>query len=195
VHSEQGRARTFLRHYYLRKVFDPSFLKRLFTFQINPFRACASLLGMLVSALASRKAAPAASAPAVSGPVAPAPAAPAAAPSSIVRPPAGSAPKFPDGFDGEGCFREESVREVVVDGLDRYRGPVRVLLSENDFTAREFESLAQGDSVLGPSLRAGRIALLPVAEADHTFSLAAYRARAAELTLQALREFAPAGAV
>jgi exosortase A-associated hydrolase 1 len=160
VHTDQGRARTFMRHYYLRKIFDPASLKRMITFQINPFAAALSFLRMAASALAPRR----------------------------------EDKADPEAAATEGCFREESVRQVVAEGLRRYPGPIHVLLSENDFTAREFETLAKGEADLAAPLGEGRIALLPVAEADHTFSLAAYRARAAELTLRALAETAPARA-
>lgn len=43
VHSAQGQAKAFLKHYYLRRLADPDFWKKVLTGRFNPFRAAGSM--------------------------------------------------------------------------------------------------------------------------------------------------------
>jgi uncharacterized protein len=65
-----------------------------------------------------------------------------------------------------------------------FPGRIFLLLSQNDFTAKEFLHHASHDSAWANSLGAARLVRHDQPGADHTFSSAALRASVAELTLR-----------
>jgi exosortase A-associated hydrolase 1 len=83
--------------------------------------------------------------------------------------------------------RALSVPERMADGLKRYAGPVLVILSGNDVTAREFEDATKGPAWNG-ALDAPRVLVERLAPADHTFSRAVWRAEVLGWTLAWLRD-------
>jgi uncharacterized protein len=62
-------------------------------------------------------------------------------------------------------------RARMLDGLQRFRRPVMLLLSGRDLTAREFEDHAQSVTGWKKELEDRRIVTERLAEADHTFSV------------------------
>lgn len=90
---------------------------------------------------------------------------------------------------------EPSYQDRMADGLDGFRGPVLVVLSERDLTAQEFSEFVKSDRrwaelVVRPNVRQVRMA-----EPDHTFSSAAWREAVEKLTAQWIDEaVAPRGA-
>jgi exosortase A-associated hydrolase 1 len=83
----------------------------------------------------------------------------------------------------EGRFQDR-----MADGLRTFRGPVLLMLSGQDLTAREFEDHAR-DSVAWRGLLEGTcVSRADFADADHTFSSAAARERAQARTVQWLLE-------
>ena len=69
-------------------------------------------------------------------------------------------------------------------GWVRFRGPVLFVLSENDFTAREFEEWIGRDKERSRMFRGERCRVCAVANADHTFSTRAWRDAAARKTIE-----------
>lgn len=63
-----------------------------------------------------------------------------------------------------------------------------VILSGNDFTAREFEAAAAQDARWQRALRKPDCSTVAIADADHTFSTALWRAAVEDHTLQWLRQ-------
>lgn len=74
-------------------------------------------------------------------------------------------------------------------GLRAFSGPVLLLLSGQDLTAREFLEYAGSDPAWRGLLDAPRISRSDLADADHTFSVTRAREQAEARTLQWLQEF------
>lgn len=64
----------------------------------------------------------------------------------------------------------------MLQGLERYRGPVLLMLSGRDLTAQEFVDTTRGDARWCRVLQSDRIRRWELPEADHTFSTKAWRA-------------------
>jgi hypothetical protein len=58
----------------------------------------------------------------------------------------------------------------MLSGMERFRGPVLVLLSGRDLTARAFEDLCAANARWKAAIAAGHVATVRVEAADHTFS-------------------------
>jgi len=81
-----------------------------------------------------------------------------------------------------------SLPERMAAGLASYHGPVLLILSGRDLTAREFEDVAAGCEVWRRLLAEDRIWRRDLEPADHTFSRRAWRDILARWTLEWLRE-------
>lgn len=68
--------------------------------------------------------------------------------------------------------------------LRDFPGHVLLLLSGNDYVAREFADHADDDPAWGAALAQSRVTRIDVADADHTFSSAPWRARVERSTLE-----------
>ena len=75
----------------------------------------------------------------------------------------------------------------MAQGLAGFEGPVGLILSGRDLTAREFLDAA-GDDAWRRLLAAPRIARHDLPEADHTFSRRVWRDAVAQWTLSWLRD-------
>jgi hypothetical protein len=73
----------------------------------------------------------------------------------------------------------------VAGGLTRFGGEVLVILSGNDYTAREFSDAQSNSMAWGRALGHARTELLE--GADHTFSDRAWKERVAEVTAAWIR--------
>lgn len=87
---------------------------------------------------------------------------------------------------------KEIFPEEIVDGLCRFRKPLRLLLSTNDLTAREFQSLLQNRRELKRPQQRRQITVRFIKDADHTFSSRLFKSRVIEQTLMALDEVSEA---
>ena len=74
-------------------------------------------------------------------------------------------------------------------GLARFRGPVLLILSGQDLTAREFEEAAARSGDWRRLLGERRVRREDLAEADHTFSRRRWRDKVSGLTLDWLRSW------
>ena len=79
----------------------------------------------------------------------------------------------------------------MADGLRAFGGPVLLLLSGQDLTAREFQDYAAMDPAWRGLLDAPCITRSDFSDADHTFSTASAQGQAEARTVQWLREFFP----
>jgi exosortase A-associated hydrolase 1 len=156
VHSPQGQAKAFLKHYYLRRLTERDFWRKVFSGRFNPFRAAGSL----------REVAKAASGDAPARPIA-----------GMMIGPGDDPPELP---------------KKVMEGLQGFRGPLRLILSSADLTAQEFLDLFRAWVGKGKGPR-GEAELRFIEEADHTFTRAAWKARAGALSLEAWKEMTGPG--
>lgn len=90
---------------------------------------------------------------------------------------AGAAPADPR--HGSAGYVERMLR-----GLERFRGQVRIILSGNDLTAREFEDLLRQDKRWHRACGRPHVAMVRLPEANHTFSSAPWRDQVAQWTAQ-----------
>lgn len=141
--SEQGEARTLLRHYYLRRLLSPGAWRKLLRLRLNPARAAAGLAGSLVR--------------------------------SAQRGRAGGARPY---------------QRRMLDGLQRFDGPLLLLLSGHDITASEFRRLSDGSPDWRARLADARVRRHELAAADHTFSRREWRDQVAGWTVDWLAEVA-----
>jgi exosortase A-associated hydrolase 1 len=121
VRSASGEARSYIQHYYLRRLLQASFWRKLFSGQAR--------IGESLTDFANKLATSRRSATGVSD--------------FVTR---------------------------MRDGLARFDGPVMILLSGRDLTAREFDELCSNDSLWKAMLAARRVHVHRLPEADHTFS-------------------------
>lgn len=80
-----------------------------------------------------------------------------------------------------------SLGERMLAGLEKYKGQVLILLSENDLTGAEFAGYTRASSAWRTVLADHRVATEEIAGADHTFSSAAWRRQVEDSTLAWLR--------
>ena len=143
VRSAQSLARTHVQHYYLRRITDASFWRKVLGGGIG-LRALAELV-------------------------------------SNIRTARGRAASTPDA----------PFQARMAAGLERFGGPVLVLLSENDHTAQEFKLYVETDALWRRACAKLDFRQQDLAEADHTLSAAAARKSAEATMLAWLRELQP----
>jgi uncharacterized protein len=178
VHSAQGKAKAYLKYYYARRVLEGSFWKKMLTFRMNPLEVVSSLANLLGKASGAGAKRPAG--PAAVGEAVPAPAAKQAAAATAENAPAIAAGEDPP-----------QLPEKVMEGLEAYPGPLRLILSGNDLTAREFLDLyrTRGSQARRDRLRRSpEKELLSAPEADHTFTTAEWKRTLCELTWDAWKD-------
>lgn len=106
----------------------------------------------------------------------------------------GGTPAAPAGSP-PGCFEKADVREEVLRGACAFPGRIHFLLSADDLTAKAFRDMLDGDAAARSRLAEGRFAVSVIEGADHTFSSAAFKERAFQATLGALRDALPAASI
>jgi uncharacterized protein len=79
----------------------------------------------------------------------------------------------------------------MTNGLQRFRGRVLIVLSGKDYTAAEFRDVTARSARWQEALRANPLEMVELADADHTFSKAAWRDMVAQATRRWLREWVP----
>jgi len=138
VFTEQGAAKTYLKHYYLQRLLSRNFWGKVFSFKFDYADSAASLLNKLKQAAAPGEAAPTGKAAA--------------------------------GID-ENLPLPARMREC----LKCFEHPVLLILSGRDLTAVEFKDAVAVDPGWQALLAEPRLDRRDLAEADHTFSTAAWR--------------------
>ncbi len=93
------------------------------------------------------------------------------------------------GTADEGRGRADaSLPDRMAAGLKRFAGPVLLILSGKDLTAREFEDAAKLSPLWQSLLQEERVTIERLPEADHTFSQAARRQEVEKMTCDWLRK-------
>ena len=86
------------------------------------------------------------------------------------------------GSSGPGYLRR------MQEAWSRFRGPVLIVLSGRDYTAREFETWIDADRPRRTLLRSDRTHVVRLPDADHTFAEDSQRRRAEDESVRWLRE-------
>lgn len=131
VHSEVAGARSYVKHYYGRRLLQRAFWSKLARGEVRLFH---SALGFLSAFLRSRTNSDA-----------------------------------PSGFVGR-----------MLSGLQRFTGPILVISSGRDLTAREFDDVCERDAAWRAAVARPQVSRIRFPQADHTFSRAADLVNAAD---------------
>lgn len=87
--------------------------------------------------------------------------------------------------------RARPFQERMAEGLRNLQGPLLLVMSGNDLTAREFETYTAGSSAWRGLLSADRVQRVDVVEADHTFSQRRWLLQVEDATLDWLATLRP----
>ena len=171
VRSEQGLARSYLKRYYLQRLFSPDLWLKIVRGQFD-FRASMGSLGvMLRSATGKSETKNADSVPATPADVNPATTAPGSPATEV----GGRA-------HNEKTANENPLNVRMVAGLSGFAGHSLFILSGNDLTAGEFKDAAKGSRRWRRALRSSRVQVQHYPSADHTFSSREWRDQVARWT-------------
>ena len=171
VRTEASLARTQVRHYYLERLRQPAFWRKLLSGRVG-LSAVRELLGKLAQSRATSS---------------------GSATGAAAGQPGASAGKARDGHhDKRNDTRHYT--EQMADGLRAFRGPVLLVLSGDDYVAKEFlDRCRDGGAAWRGLLDRPGLRREDLPEADHTFSTAAWRARVEQLTAAFARGVAAGG--
>jgi len=137
VRTEDSLAQAHVKHYYLQRLADPAFWRKLIRGEFALTRAIGSFAGDLRRTIGAR---------------------------------------------GAPAAGEENLPERMAVGIEKFRGPILLLLSGRDFTAKEFEDAARRSKRWQRILARGEVEQRDFAEADHTFSRRSWRDQVAHWT-------------
>lgn len=168
VHSAQGQAQAFLRHYYLGRLFSGAFWRKLWRGEFDPGASARSLWQTLRSAVGGAKAGGGAAQASAAGQAGEA--------AAGGEPPAAADP-------GGGI---DLVAEFTA-GLAAFGGDILLITSGNDLTAAEFCDAVQASRALRGRLNAPGAARLELADSDHTFSRRAWSRQVEQATVDFVR--------
>jgi exosortase A-associated hydrolase 1 len=149
VRSAAGIAKAYLKHYYLARLKDRQFWRKLGTGEFKLAAAARSLASNAMAAVGLRRT--------PSGP----------APATGAQPAAGL-----------------PLAERMCQGLQRFDGPVLLITSGNDLTAREFLQTAAASRKWRGIMRSSRLARFDLPDADHTFSTRVWHEQVARRTAE-----------
>jgi exosortase A-associated hydrolase 1 len=153
VRTEEGLARTLLGTYYIDRLFNPSFWRRLFRGEVNILQSLRALAGSVRTVLGGKPKAP-------------------------LRPEAtAELVKW-----GELGLPDESLPDRMRDGLRRFRGPVLFQLSQNDLTGREFDGMWKRSRPWRRLMRRPNVTIHYLREADHTYTTRAHLDESSRVT-------------
>ena len=145
ISTDNGIARTYLKHYYKKRLFDPVFWRKVFTGGVKWRTSLVSLHQTLRSMRNTER---------------------------------------PDEVSDD-----STLPDIIFDAVNQYSGRMKIVISERDLTAREFEDEFQRRNVDGRLWSLQSDILIRIS-ADHTFSDAKAHQQLCELTaewLQSLR--------
>lgn len=158
VRTEAGVARAYVKHYYLGRLVSPDLWRKVGRGEFQLLASLRSLWQHLLTALSSRA-------------------------SSRMLPQTHSV-----GEDlPEPVAVGRSLPDRMLEGLDHFRGKTLFLLSGRDLTADEFRDTARASRRWRKLLAAPTVTTRELADADHTFSSAAWRDWVERQTLDWLR--------
>jgi exosortase A-associated hydrolase 1 len=147
VRSDATIAKTYLKHYYGKRLFEKEFWAKLVRGEVNLKGALNSVVGNLKTANANTAATKAS--------------------------------------------KSARFQDLMAAGMNSFAGPVLILLSEHDLTAKEFLEFAESNSSWAGLLARANIERNNIPHADHTFSTAGSREDAENRTVDWLRRMFP----
>lgn len=145
VYTQQGAAKTYLKHYYLQRLLSKDFWRKVVSFKFDYRSSIRSLLGLFKQAAGGINESNAAS--------------------SVAK-----------------VDQELALPIRMRECLRQFNFPVLLILSGRDLTADEFKETVKGDPQWQALLADPKLTRYDFAEADHTFSTAAWRDQVAEWT-------------
>ncbi|MFN3983866.1 MAG: hydrolase 1, exosortase A system-associated [Rhodocyclaceae bacterium] len=163
VRTEAGRARAYLRHYYLQRLTSRAFWSKLVRGGVNPLASLRSLTSFSAGLLRSRRSA---QAPAALGP----------ATSQRAR------------IDATPLLPGQPLPERMAEGWRRFGGRILLILAGEDLTAAEFRDLVAASPVWQALLKQPGVSRCELAEANHTFARQAWRTQVEDWTLEWLSQ-------
>lgn len=143
VRTENGLAKTYLRHYYFSRLFESELWRKILTGRFDYVAAGLSLVELIRAAC----------------------------------------------FKGTRQAVSATLPDRMFDGYSRFKGRVLLILSGNDFTAREFSDLAASDSKWCELLEDRRTRRCELAGANHTFSTRDWRNQVGSWTKEWIRSW------
>lgn len=138
VRTEAGEAKAILRFYYLNRLMQPSFWRKVFSLRFNPLASMGSAARLVLQSRASVA-------------------------TASTQPPATESTEEP-------IARHLALPERLLLGLQRFNGPVMLVLSGRDLIAREFDTVAKASPAWQHELQRKPVTRHDLPDGDHTFS-------------------------
>ncbi len=156
VHSEEGAARTYLKHYYLAQLRNPAFWRKLAGGGVDIAGSLKSLFAMIATVAGGAK---------------------------RQQPDIDPDPGHEKNAAAPDTSGNDALAARMGRGLEKFRGRVLLILSGQDFTAREFTDAAARSTMWRSLLDDTRVTRCDLDPADHTFSRAEWRAWVEDTTI------------
>jgi exosortase A-associated hydrolase 1 len=150
VRTTSGEARTYLKHYYTKRLLHPAFWRKLLCGRFAFGASLTSFIGTMRKARNAGAGLP-------------------------------SLPAQPARLAGDASI---PLPDRMAEGLRRFTGPVLLIMSGNDLTAREFDEAAKASPLWRELLASPRVTRRDLPAADHTYSRRAWRDQVAAWTLE-----------
>jgi exosortase A-associated hydrolase 1/exosortase A-associated hydrolase 2 len=168
IYSVQGAAKAYLKHYYLRRLFQRDFWRKVFSGNFAVSTSIKSAATMLKGALTGSTAVEKGDYVA----------------DKTIDPNVASRP-------GDGLSTGSSTDLVTrfADKLSRFTGDVFVILSGKDLTAAEFIDATRSNRKLRRAMKCSNVSQASIPEADHTFSRGIWRTEVEMLSASAIKQF------
>ena len=154
VRTEEGRAKTIVKHYYLRRLFEKEFWGKLFSGQFSFRNSLASLWQNAIKIFR------------------------AGSHSASVQSTVSGAPD-----------QKQPLPARLAHGLKSFEGRVLLILSGNDWIAKEFKEVADASPVWRNLLSDQRLEHHEIVDADHSFSKKSARSEMVRLNLEWLKSW------
>lgn len=158
VREAQGEARTYLKHYYLKRLLSKDFWRKLLGGGVRIGDSLKSLGRTVQQARGG------------SAPHGNQSASPLNSPSPHTT------------SSRNAAIRSGRLPDRVRDGLRAFAGPVLLIQSGDDLTAREFDEAVRADPAFARLMAEARITRVDIADANHTFARAVWRDEVASQT-------------
>jgi len=146
VGSEQGQNRAYLKHYYLTRLTEADFWRKVYSGRLDFRSALSSFAGTVKSAFRSRRGTPADGSRAQSA-----------------------------AKEHDTRTASRALEERMADGLELFEGRILLIMSEKDLTARKFDEFTRSSKRWRRLMRSGAIERRDLRGSDHTFSQPQWR--------------------
>lgn len=169
VHSEQGAAKAYLKHYYVQRLLQREFWSKVFSGNYSFSKSISSAWDMVKSAFAGR--------------------------SADEQKALGLGAEVDSSASGDSHSQISAIQQNdlvprFAEALDKYTGEVFFILSGNDLTAAEFTDSTRSDRKLRRLMKRHNIYQVTLPTVDHTFSRAEWRDRVERISAKVIRQIA-----